>query len=95
MAALHKQELEPGNGDDFLCLSKSVHSFLARSRASIAMVQLVNLTGEILQVNLPATTNEHPNWRHRLSMTLEEINASPDIAAVIEVVRRERLLSKA
>ncbi len=94
LAALRQQELDPENGDDFQCLSESVHAFLARSGAAIAMVQLENLTGEVSQVNLPATTNEHPNWRRRLSMTLEEIKASPDATAVIETVRRERPSSK-
>lgn len=90
LAALRRQELDPGSGEDFVRLSKSVHAFVARSSAAIAMVQLENLTGEVSQVNLPATTKEHPNWRRRLSMTLEEIKNSADVAAVIAAVRRER-----
>jgi 4-alpha-glucanotransferase len=95
LAALRQQQLDPGSGEDFQQLSQAVHAFLARSSAAIAMVQMVNLTGEVAQVNLPATTTEHPNWRRRLSMTLEEIRVSPEIAAVVELVRRERPSSTA
>ena len=80
----------PGGEESFLALSKSVHAFLARSQAAIAMVQLSDLTGEVQQVNLPGTDTEYPNWRRRLSMALEEIKNNPDVAAVIEIMRRER-----
>ena len=55
------------------------------------MVQLEDLTGEISQTNLPATSEEHPNWRRRLSKSLEELREDPSVADVIEAIRRERL----
>ncbi|MBV8360989.1 MAG: 4-alpha-glucanotransferase, partial [Deltaproteobacteria bacterium] len=90
LLALRMQGLDPGDGDDFYRLSRALHSFLARSSAAIAMVQLDNLTGETSQTNLPATSREHPNWRRRLSKTLEEIKSTPDIADIILAVRSER-----
>jgi 4-alpha-glucanotransferase len=90
LVALRLQGLDPGDGDDFNRLLRSLHSFLARSSTAIAMVQLDNLTGEASQTNLPATSREHPNWRRRLSKSLEEIRDDPNIAAIIEAVRRER-----
>jgi len=39
------------------------------------MVQIDDLTDEADPVNVPATSDEHPNWRRRLSMTLEELAA--------------------
>ena len=34
------------------------------------------------QVNLPGTTNEHPNWRRRLPVPLEDLEKSgrPDVS---------------
>ncbi|HYG89575.1 MAG TPA: 4-alpha-glucanotransferase [Azospirillum sp.] len=54
-------------------LGNAVHAFLARSNAAIAMVQLDDLTDEREQVNLPGTVDQYPNWRRKLSLTLEEL----------------------
>jgi len=43
LTALRLQDLDPGDGEDFWRLSRSVHAFLARSGASISMVQLEDL----------------------------------------------------
>jgi 4-alpha-glucanotransferase len=90
LAALRMQGLEPGKGDDFVRLSRAVHAFLARSGAAITMVQLENLTGEVSQTNLPATSKEHPNWRRRLSKSLEHLNRDATAASIIEAIRCER-----
>jgi 4-alpha-glucanotransferase len=90
LVALRMQGLDPGDGDDFDHLSRALHSFLARSGAAIMMVQLDNLTGEASQTNLPATSREYPNWRRRLSKSLEYLRNDPNVAAIIEAVRSER-----
>ncbi|HJU09450.1 MAG TPA: 4-alpha-glucanotransferase [Candidatus Binataceae bacterium] len=90
LAALLLEGLDPGDPFDFDALSRAVHTFLARSGSAIAIVQLENLTGEISQTNLPATSSEHPNWRRRLSESLENLRKRPEIANIIEAVRRER-----
>jgi 4-alpha-glucanotransferase len=41
-------------------------------------------------VNLPATWDEYPNWRRRLSMTLEELAACPRFIDILESFRVER-----
>jgi 4-alpha-glucanotransferase len=91
LQALRQEGLDPGSGDDHERLLRAVHSFLGRTRAAIVMVQSDNLTGEVMQVNLPGTTTEHPNWRRRQSMTLAEIAADPGVKAVVEAVNRARL----
>lgn len=57
-------------------LSLAVHAFLGRSRSAIAMVQVEELMRETAQVNLPATTDQYPNWRRKAAMTLEELAKS-------------------
>ncbi len=90
LVALGNQHLHPGDTDDFYSLSRSVHCFLARSKAAIAMVELDNLTAEETQTNLPATSREHPNWRRRLSKTLENLRNDANIASIIAAIQRER-----
>ncbi len=45
--------------------------FLARSPARMLVVQLEDVLGVREQVNLPGTTDEHPNWRRKLPLALE------------------------
>jgi 4-alpha-glucanotransferase len=56
----------------------AAHEFLARSGSALVVLQLDDLIGEPDQVNLPATFLEHPNWRRKYSMTLEEMVSSED-----------------
>ena len=67
-----------------------VHRFLARSRAAIAMVQVDDLTDEADQVNLPTTTDEHPNWRRRQKLTIKELADEPGAFDVVRIMKEER-----
>ena len=58
-------------------LSEAVHRFLAQTRSAIAMVQIDELTDEPHQVNLPATTDQHPNWRRKQSLKLGGTKRQP------------------
>jgi (1->4)-alpha-D-glucan 1-alpha-D-glucosylmutase len=39
--------------------------FLARTRASLAVIQFEDALGEVQQINLPGPSAGHPNWRRR------------------------------
>ena len=43
--------------------------------------------GTVEQVNLPGTVDEHPNWRRRLPVSLEDLKQESGLAAVAEVMR--------
>jgi 4-alpha-glucanotransferase len=43
-----------------------------------------------MPVNVPTTSTEYPNWRRRLSQTLEEIAGGPRLAAVAALFNAER-----
>ncbi len=90
LQALQKQGLDPGDGNDRDRLACAVHTFLGRSNAAIAMLRMENLLGEITQVNLPATTNQYPNWRRRLSMKLESLGDDPQIKLIVQSMTRGR-----
>ncbi|TCH98424.1 malto-oligosyltrehalose trehalohydrolase [Roseococcus sp. SYP-B2431] len=72
------------------CLARAVHAFLARTPAMLAMVQIDDLTDEAHPVNVPATDQEHPNWRRRLSISLDQLAASPRWVDIAERLSQER-----
>lgn len=93
--ALQDAELQLPEGFDAFSdyrpeLSDVVHEFVARTRSGIAMVQLDDLLDEPDQVNLPATTDEHPNWRRKQGLSLEEIAASDRIRVIADILNRAR-----
>jgi 4-alpha-glucanotransferase len=42
-------------------------------------VSLEDLLRVIDQPNIPGTVNEHPNWRQRISVSLEQIASAIDV----------------
>jgi malto-oligosyltrehalose trehalohydrolase/4-alpha-glucanotransferase len=93
LSALREEGLIASQGEpDVRELARAAHAFLARTPCALAMVQIDDLTDEADPVNVPATSDEHPNWRRRLSMTLEELAARPrfnDVAAIFQAERGE------
>jgi (1->4)-alpha-D-glucan 1-alpha-D-glucosylmutase len=98
LRALQREELPPqGCGTDLApmaemnaSLTLAVHAFLARSPGQLMLVQLEDVIGVRDQANLPATTDEHPNWRRRLSLALERWPASRRFARLAAAIGRER-----
>jgi 4-alpha-glucanotransferase len=89
--ALEKQGLVAKNAE--LALEELVlliHMYLARSNSFAALVQLDDLTGEIDPVNLPGSTVEYPNWRRKLSVTIEELTENPRIKEIVKLFAEER-----
>jgi 4-alpha-glucanotransferase len=74
VGTLRREGLLAGDQEpDIPAIARAAHAFLARTRSALAMAQIDDLTDEADPVNVPATSHEHPNWRRRLSMTLEEL----------------------
>jgi 4-alpha-glucanotransferase len=92
LGALRRAALLPeGEGDvDIPTLARAAHAYLALTPSMLAMAQIDDLTDEADPVNVPTTSDEHPNWRRRLSITLEEIEARPRFTDIAEIYRVER-----
>lgn len=52
--------------------------FLARTRSRLLAVALDDLLAVSEQINVPGTVDQHPNWRRRLPLTLDEVAATVD-----------------
>jgi 4-alpha-glucanotransferase len=68
----------------------ALHRYLGRSASELAAVQLDDLTGELEQPNLPGTITEHPNWRRRCPLAVDEVTTSPLAARILALLRAER-----
>jgi 4-alpha-glucanotransferase len=64
----------------------SVTRFLADTPSRLLMVSLEDALGVVEQVNLPGTIDEHPNWRRRLAVPLEELLQASTLRAVGSVM---------
>ena len=60
----------------------AVAGFLARTRSRLLAISLEDLLGVIDQPNIPGTVNEHPNWRRRLPVAIDEIVSAIDVPAL-------------
>src|SRR3954449_11680664 len=57
-------------------------AFLSRTKSRLLAISLEDLLGVAEQPNIPGTVDEHPNWRRKLPVPVEEIAGAIDIAAL-------------
>jgi len=60
----------------------AVAGFLARTKSRLLALSLEDLLGVIDQPNIPGTVDEHPNWRRRLPLAIDEIASAIDVPAL-------------
>jgi 4-alpha-glucanotransferase len=48
-------------------------------------IALEDILGMEHQTNVPGTVFEHPNWRRRMSVTLEDLREHGGLAAIAEI----------
>lgn len=71
-------------------LADAVHRFLARTPTKLLLFAMEDVFGQIEQINVPGTIDEHPNWRRKLAHELEDWVREPGVRALIDAVGRER-----
>jgi 4-alpha-glucanotransferase len=64
----------------------AVASFLGATTARLAVIALDDILGVRDQINVPATHNEHPNWRRKLPLALEELNSHNGLKRVAQAL---------
>ena len=75
-------------GDDARAVVLAAHRFMARSEAAVTMTALEDLLLQPTQVNMPGTTDEHPNWRVRYAADLEDWTRDADVRALAMAAAR-------
>ena len=82
--SLHPRHGLPSFSDD---LALAVYRFLAACRGRILMVQIEDVLLEAEQPNLPGTVAQHPNWRRRLTLSLDQIARLESVKRLAAAIR--------
>lgn len=64
----------------------AVAGCLARTPARLLVLAMEDVLGLLDQPNVPGTVHEHPNWRRRLPVSLEQIARDKQLAELAEVM---------
>jgi 4-alpha-glucanotransferase len=82
--AMHRALSRAGAADlDF----PSVARFLAQTPARLMVVAIEDALGVCDQANVPATIDEHPNWRRRWPVALEDLARHAGLRVVADVMK--------
>ena len=68
----------------------SAHRFIARTSSALVAVRLADLTGEKRPTNIPGTSDSYPNWKPRLSVSVERLREVPVLLEITKAVQFER-----
>jgi len=71
--------------------TEAVYTLLGRSQACLAGVQFEDVVQQLEQVNVPSTTEaQHPNWRVKLTTTLDDLQHDSRWLTVCQALRQSR-----
>lgn len=98
LVALHEQGLLPVDieanpaGADRMTpeLCTAIQAYLARSNSALLVIQPEDLLGMDDAINVPGTSDEHPNWRLKLTDDLTRVCESPEATALCDRLNEER-----
>ncbi|HUP31137.1 MAG TPA: malto-oligosyltrehalose synthase, partial [Usitatibacter sp.] len=71
-------------------LADAVHVFAARASSSVMVVQMEDVLGQVEQANLPGTVEQHPNWKRKLALPLEDWSRDARFRRVTQELGVER-----
>lgn len=65
----------------------TVAAYLARTPSRLLVLAMEDVLGILDQPNIPGTVQEHPNWRRRLPVALEDIAQHQSLAVLAGIMR--------
>lgn len=71
-------------------LAHAIHQYLARTPSWLVLANVEDVIGIRAQTNVPGTVDQHPNWRRKSAMTVEELirdSRFEELAAQLRAVR--------
>jgi len=89
-AALRREGLLSGDRVPEAAPVEAAYRFLARTPARLLMVHFEDALGQTDQINVPATQDEYPNWRHKLSADLDAVFGDERVRALAAAIDAER-----
>lgn len=70
--------------------AQHAHRYLSMTKSILLSTQFDDMTGEVAPVNVPGTWKEHPNWRRKYRLSLEELSEDHDAWALVGPLARAR-----
>jgi 4-alpha-glucanotransferase len=77
-------------GRELADLTVEAHRFIATTPSILAAVRLADLTDEQKPTNVPGTNDSYPNWRPKLSVSLDDLPSLPLVSAISQAMNEER-----
>jgi 4-alpha-glucanotransferase len=78
------------NEDQTLMLLVAAHRYLAKTASRLVLMQLEDAVGQRESVNVPGSVHEEPNWRRKLSATVEDLETHDIFSTLAATMRQER-----
>jgi 4-alpha-glucanotransferase len=75
------------DGGDAVAFERAAE-FLARAPSRLLAIAIEDVLGVKDQINVPGTMAEHPNWRQRLPVDLEDLGADQRLRRIAEALAR-------
>jgi 4-alpha-glucanotransferase len=76
--------LKPYGGEKVAAVAR----FLAETPSRLVAMSIDDTLGVVEQANIPGTVDQHPNWRRKLPMPLEDWEKQPAFGEVADAFRR-------
>ena len=71
-------------------IEEAAHAYMAKSKSEVFMIELENMFHQESLQNLPGTDMEHPNWRTRQLVDMENMENDIGYKRNIDIVKRYR-----
>jgi 4-alpha-glucanotransferase len=71
-------------------LSIAVQKYMAKAPSHIQLIPLEDGLEIIEQVNIPGTIDEHPNWRQKLPVTMNEFWEESSVVSIAQAMQQAR-----
>jgi len=89
VAFLKKRRLLKGH-NTISSILKGCLNYLATSRTQLLLINVEDLWLETHTQNIPSTTTEHPNWRRKARISLENFCQTPQITTILREINQLR-----
>jgi (1->4)-alpha-D-glucan 1-alpha-D-glucosylmutase len=72
-------------------LALSIQKYMARSQSLLMTVQLEDILSQENQINIPGTVKEYPNWRHKITIDIEDWRSRSELELFSKAITAERM----
>jgi 4-alpha-glucanotransferase len=71
-------------------LSTAVQQYMAKAPSHIQLIPLEDALELVEQVNIPGTIDQHPNWRQKLPVAMEDFWQQDSVTAIVSAMKVAR-----